>query len=236
MHNPAYNIQSYPPPMTNKTPDSPVYMERTYNNDGRGNQLSPPPYMTPRSIHTLTSPSTETLSPKTIKSLVMCLCVGVMVCGVLVLLSLSLTIYALSGRMGDLENTNRQLAGQLQEQSDQLGSVLVGNTSTKIIQELNASVAELRSKVNLSVSPFSNCSQERTTCSIGAMGGTLADGYHFQCYPPQQSMYKEVRLAYTLLYFFFDWGGGGREIFLSLICQSNPTNNSVKATLVSGNY
>ena len=228
MHNPAYNIQSYPPPMTNKTPDSPVYMERTYSDDGRGNQLCPPPYMTPRYMNTSTSPSTEALSPKTIKSLVMCLCVGVMVCGVLVLLSLSLTIYALSGRMGDLESTNRQLAEQLQEQSDQLGTVLAGNTSTKIIQELNASVTELRSKVNLSVSPFSNCSQERTTCSIGAMGGTLADGYHFQCYPPQQDMYKEVRLTHTIPIFYFL--GGGQGILLSLrfkICQLNPTNNSV---------
>ena len=193
MHNPAYSLQSYPPPTTSRTPDSPAYIERTYTDNRRGNQFSSIPYETPRSMHILTSPSTEILSPKTIKSLVVCLCVGVVVCAVLVLLSLSLTIYTLSGRMGTLENANRQLAEKLQEQSKQLGTVAVGNTSDEIIQELNASVTELRSKVNLSVSPFSNCSQECTTCSIGARGGTLADGYHFQCYPPEQAMYREVR-------------------------------------------
>ena len=201
----------------------------------------------------------------------------------------SLTIYALSGRMGGLENTNRQLAEQLQEHSDQLdtvsdqldtvsdqlgtvlvgntstdiiqelentnrqlaeqlqehsdqldtvtdqldtvsdqlGTVLVGSTSTDIIQKLNASVTELRSKVNISVSPFSNCIQERTTCSIGAMGGTLANGYHFQCYPPQQDVNREVRLTDTILYLF--WGGGGQGIFLSLRLKSvNQTQQTIQ--------
>ena len=219
--NPAYNMQLYRSSRLYDTPDIP-YMEHKYIGDGRDQDLATPPYMDASSINSLTASSAELLSTKKatsnpVRPLLMCLCVGVTVCAVIAISALGIALYTLTNRVGALETANTKLSVQLKEQSEVLPCQidleskihqLVANATVQtrdantneILQDLNATVTELRSKVSQSISPFSNCTQERTTYTLGRSGVTLANAYYFQCFPTELPMHKEVRLLCICMY------------------------------------